>query len=327
MGAWTSSAAIGSARPWRNSPRRTGTHKCASPCARSRALARPLSKDPRAIAPPTWGITSSIADGPGSRPTSPIDPGSRIGSSDSSSHVQRSSISARSGSAPQRFWRARPGWPGTRVPPSACSRCWRCCCSSRRPTSRSPSRNGSLRGRFRRAGSPASTSPIGFRKTPGRWWSCRRCSPVRRRWRRWWSTSRYWRSATSIRTSTSRFSATSSMPTRSICQTTRRFLPPHAKASRTSIDASASTMRIAFSSFIANGAGTRRNARGWAGNASAARSKSSTGCCAAPPTRASPRRSASWASSSRCAIASRSIPTPVCRATSPRRSSASSRIR
>ena len=48
----------------------------------------------------------------------------------------------------------------------------------------------------------------------------------------------------------------------------------------------------ASSCSTATGSGTRASTRGWAGSASAARSRSSTGCCAAPPTPASRRRSA-----------------------------------
>ena len=57
-----------------------------------------------------------------------------------------------------------------------------------------------------------------------------------------------------------------------------RFSPPRARASRSSIGGSAPATPIASSCFIARGAGTRANTRGWDGSASAARSKSSTGC-------------------------------------------------
>ena len=68
-------------------------------------------------------------------------------------------------------------------------------------------------------------------------------------------------------------------------------------------------------------------ASGWAGSASAARSRSSTACCAAPRTRASPCRSATSTVLPASATASRSTPTRACRATRPASSSASSRTR
>ncbi len=52
------------------------------------------------------------------------------------------------------------------------------------------------------------------------------------------------------------------------------------------------------------------------GTQARARSRSSTGCCAARQTRASRCRSARWRFSRRCAIASRSTRTPACRGTS-----------
>ena len=73
----------------------------------------------------------------------------------------------------------------------------------------------------------------------------------------------------------------------------------------------------------------RWNARkrpGWDGSASAARSRSSTACCAAPPTRPSRCRSVTCRSSRACATASRSTPTRGCLATPRRSSSGSSRI-
>ena len=100
-----------------------------------------------------------------------------------------------------------------------------------------------------------------------------------------------------------------------------------AKASSISTCGSARDTPIGSSCFIASGAGIRASASGWAGSASAARSRSSTGCCAAPATRRSRRRSASWTCCRACATASRSTPTRACRATRRSRSSASSRIR
>jgi cyclic beta-1,2-glucan synthetase len=54
---------------------------------------------------------------------------------------------------------------------------------------------------------------------------------------------------------------------------------------------------------------------GWGGSASAGRSRSSTGCCGGPPTRASPCGSAIPRSCRASATASRSTATPACRAT------------
>ena len=99
------------------------------------------------------------------------------------------------------------------------------------------------------------------------------------------------------------------------------------RASSISICGSGRATPIASSCFIASAAGIRASASGWAGSASAARSRSSTGCCAAPTTRRSRRRSAISTCCRACATASRSTPTRVCRATPRSRSSASSRIR
>jgi cyclic beta-1,2-glucan synthetase len=61
--------------------------------------------------------------------------------------------------------------------------------------------------------------------------------------------------------------------------------------------------------------GTRAKGSGWAGSASAARSRSGTGSCGGPRTRASPWKPATPASSRASATASPSIPTPACPAT------------
>ena len=90
-------------------------------------------------------------------------------------------------------------------------------------------------------------------------------------------------------------------------------------ASRRSTASSAPSTPTASSSSTATGSGTPASTRGWAGSASAARSRSSTACCAAPPTRASRRRSARSTCCRRSATASRSTPTRGCRATPPKR--------
>ena len=70
---------------------------------------------------------------------------------------------------------------------------------------------------------------------------------------------------------------------------------------------------IGSSSFTGCGSGTRARACGWAGSASAARSRSSTGSCAAPPTRALPWRSATCRCCPTSGTASRSTATRACR--------------
>ena len=169
---------------------------------------------------------------------------------------------------------------------------------SRRPTSRSRSRSARSPGRSRLVVCLVSTSPIAC-SLPD---DARTMVVVpdaaderRRRWRRCSSTSRCSRSATSIRASISRSSATSPTPmSRELPAIAAILAAARAGHRATSIGGSAPNTRIGFFCFIAPAAGTRGNTRGWGGSASAARSRNSTGCCEAPPTRASPSRSASW---------------------------------
>ena len=234
------------------------------------------------IGPPTSAITSSIGGGAISKPTSPIGRGSR-------SRVQASGVRA----------------PDARLP------------GPDRDHDGAAAGRGrgvrSVRGRFARAvlaalvllllipaadiaialaqrvdrlGDPASpsASPRLHRSAvPGRRpHDGRRADAAderRRRWRRCWSTSRCSRSATSIRASISRSSATSPTPMRSDLPERRgRFSPPRAPASRISIGGSAPSTPTASFCSIARGAGTRGSTRGWDGSASAARSRNSTAC-------------------------------------------------
>ena len=105
----------------------------------------------------------------------------------------------------------------------------------------------------------------------------------------WSSTSRCWRSATSTRTSTSRSSATSPTPPRATMPEDDGDPGRGARRHRGAQPrASATDARDRFYLFHrARQWNAARRARGWAGSASAARSRSSTGCCAAPPTPAS----------------------------------------
>ena len=93
------------------------------------------------------------------------------------------------------------------------------------------------------------------------------------------------------RASTSRSSATSPTPSTGDCA--RRRGDPRARADGhrgAQRSSSAPSTATASSCSTATASGTRASRRGWAGSASAARSKSSTACCAARPTRASRRQ-------------------------------------
>ena len=107
------------------------------------------------------------------------------------------------------------------------------------------------------------------------------------------STSRCWRSATSIRASTS--------PSSVILPTRTRATAPDDEAILERAQSGIEALNLKFGAEHGRpllpvsprtGSGTRASRRGWAGSASAARSKSSTACCEAPPTRASRPRSA-----------------------------------
>ena len=91
--------------------------------------------------------------------------------------------------------------------------------------------------------------------------------------------------------STSRCSPTSPTRPPSTCPARTRRSRRRSRGSRPSTRATPRTPRTASTCSTARAAGTRARACGWAGSASAARSRSSTGCCAAPPTPASPCRS------------------------------------
>ena len=101
----------------------------------------------------------------------------------------------------------------------------------------------------------------------------------RARWRRCWSTSRCSRWATSIRTSISRSSAISPTPSRASVPGDSPILAA-ARAGIESLNrrfgAGACGSLLSVSS--RSGAGMRASTRGWDGSASAARSRSSTGC-------------------------------------------------
>ena len=91
---------------------------------------------------------------------------------------------------------------------------------------------------------------------------------------------------------------------------------PQPASPRSTSSTAAATAAAASSCFTGCGSGTPARACGWGGSASGARSRSSTGSCAAPPTRASPCRSAICRSCPTSSTASRSTATRGCRAAS-----------
>ncbi len=92
-------------------------------------------------------------------------------------------------------------------------------------------------------------------------------------------------------------------PRPSTCRRTPRWSRPRWRASRRSTASPGPRAGIASSSSIASGVGIPASTPGWAGSASAARSRSSTAGCAARPTPATSSRSAPWICCRRSATA------------------------
>ena len=291
---WTFSAATSSATRSSRSPRRTGKRRCSWRCAPSRARAQAAARGSIERPRGARRLSPGRARPPRARGRRRLSAAVRHAHPAARARrIRRCCISASIAgvtAGARRRWSCGPrrtrGF--GRAARRSRSPCWSC----RRSTSRSRSSSGWSPGGSVRAGCSGSTSPTACRRRAD---DGRRADAARQRRGRGGAAraprsarARQPRSAHPLR-DPRRLRRCADRGARGGRTDSRR---PPAKAFSISIFDSARATPIASSCFIASAAGIRASASGWAGSASAARSTSSTGCCAARRTPRSSRRSA-----------------------------------